>query len=116
MPEPVRCLGCIFADEICRSVAAVAGGNRAMRRLEPAVELLLHDMAVSAGRRIIREVGPTLGIGEGIDADANGNTDNHSKQDALDHACLHLCFRFPTINDQSLAGKDGLWSAGVLEY
>src|SRR5262249_19200205 len=92
MPEPVRCLGCIFADEICRGVAAVAGGNRAMRRLEPAVELLLHDMAVSAGRRIIREVGPPLGIGEGIDADANGNTDNHPKQDALDHARFHLCF------------------------
>src|SRR5262245_18704394 len=119
MPEPVRCLGCIFADEICRGVAAVAGGNRAMRRLEPAVEFLLHDMAVGAGRRIIDEIGPTLGIGEGINAEADGDTDNHSKQDALDHAQFHLCFRSPTMNDQSLAAERSIvecGSIGVLSF
>src|SRR5262249_50422862 len=96
MPEAIRCLGCIFADEICWSVAAVAGGNRAMRRLEPAVEFLLHDVAVGAGRRVVSEVGPTLGIGERTTADADSNTDYHSKQDALDHARFHLCFPSPT--------------------
>src|SRR5262245_2798374 len=90
MPEPVRCLGCIFADEICRRVAAVAGGNRSMRRLEPAIELLVHDVAVGAGCRVVSEVGPTLGIGESINADADGNADYHSQQDALDHARFHL--------------------------
>ena len=90
MPEPIRCLRRVFPDEICRGMAAIAGRDPAMRRLQPAVEFLLHDMAVGAGRRIIGEVGPTLGIGEGIDADANGDTDNHSKQDALDGVNLHL--------------------------
>src|SRR5215831_16043833 len=92
MPEPIRCLGRVFPYQIRRGVAAVAGRNRAMRRLEPAVELLLHDVAVGAGRRVVSEVGPTLGIGESINADADSNTDYHSQQDALDHARFHLCF------------------------
>src|SRR5215831_18423105 len=116
MPEPIRCLRRVFPDEICRGVAAIAGRDPTVRRLEPAVELLLHDMAVGAGRRIIDEVGPTLGIGESINADADGNTDNHSKQDALDHAWFHLLFRSPTINDQSLAGKDGLLEFGSMGF
>src|SRR5215813_5400350 len=114
MPEPIRCLGCIFADEICRSVAAIARRDPAVRRLEPPVELLMHGVAVGAGRRIIDKVGPTLGIGESINTNANGNTDNHPKQDALDHARFHLCFRSPTMNDQSLAAERSI--VGVREY
>src|SRR5262245_46460713 len=97
MPEPIRCLRGVFADKICRGVAAIAGGNCAVRRLEPAVELFTHDVAVGAGCRVVTEIGPTLGIGKSINADANGNPDNHSKQDTLDHARFHLCFPSPTI-------------------
>src|SRR6476659_4161125 len=46
MPESVGRLGRILADEVCRSVTAIAGRHRAVRRLEPAVELLLHNVAV----------------------------------------------------------------------
>src|SRR5215475_14659750 len=114
MPEPVRCLRRIFAHKICRGVAAIAGGNRAVRRLEPAIELFAHDVAVGAGCRVVSEIGPTLGVGESINTDANGNTDNHSKQDAFDHARFHLCFRSPTMNDQSLAAERSI--VGVREY
>src|SRR5262245_11150791 len=116
MPEPVRCLRRILADKICRRVTAIAARDGAVRRLEPAVELLLHDMAVGAGRRVVSKVGPTLGVGEGINTDANGNADYHSKQDALDHARIHLCFRFPTINDQSFTGKDELLESGSMGF
>src|SRR5215468_1750721 len=109
MPEPIRCLRRVFPDEICRGVAAIAGRDPAVRRLEPAVEFLLHDVAVGAGRGIIREVGPTLGISEGINTNANGNTDNHSKQDALDHAWFHLCFRLPLSIISFSPQKDRLW-------
>src|SRR5262245_15345831 len=114
MPEAVRRLRRIFAHEICRRVAAIEARHRAMRRLEPAVKLLAHDVAVGAGCRVISEVGPTLGIGEGINTDANGNTDNHSQQDALDHAQFHLRFRSPTTND--LARKDELLEFGSMGF
>src|SRR5215475_5037766 len=95
MPEPVRCLRGILADEVCRGVAVIAGCHRAMRRLAPAVELFAHNVAVGAGRRIVSEVGPTLGISEGIDANPDGNADNNTKQDALNRAKFHRGFRSP---------------------
>src|SRR6185503_3398814 len=55
MPEAVRRLGRILARETGGSVAAIAGRHRAVRRLEPAVELLPHDVAVGAGGRIVSE-------------------------------------------------------------
>ena len=90
MPEAIRYLGCILADEVHRRVATIAGRNRAMGRFEPAVELLAHHMAVGAGRRVVSKIGPTLGIGESINTDANGNTNDHSKEDALNRVTLHL--------------------------
>src|SRR5215813_2887696 len=95
MPESVRCLRGILADEVCRGVAVIAGRHRTVRRLEPAVELFAHNMAVGAGRRIVSEVGPPLGIREGIDANPDGNTDNNAKQDALNCAKSHRGFRSP---------------------
>src|SRR4051812_18078805 len=97
MPEAIGCLRGILADEVRRSVAAIAGRHRAVRRLAPAVELFAHDVAVGAGRRIVSEVGPTLGISEGIDANPHGNAENHPEQDALNHARFHLCFWSPTV-------------------
>jgi hypothetical protein len=114
MPEPIRCLGRILADKVCRRVTAIAARNGAMRRLEPAVELLLHDMAVGAGCRVVSKVGPALGVGEGIGANPDGNADKHPEQDALEHARFHLVFRSPTIDDRSLAGKMNCWSPTVL--
>ena len=86
-------------------MAAIAGRNRAVRRLEPAVKLLAHNVAVGTGFRVIGEVGPALGIGESINADAKGNANNYPKQDALDRARFHLCFRFPTIDRSQSKGR-----------
>ena len=69
----------------------------AVRRLEPAIELFAYNVAVGAGRWIVSEIGPTLGICEGIDANTNGNANNGTKQDALNRANLHLGFRSPTM-------------------
>src|SRR5215471_5971468 len=97
MPEAIGGLRGILADEVCRSVATIAGRHRAVRRLAPAVELFAHDVAVGAGRRIVSEVRPTLGIREGIDTNPHGNTDHHPEQDALKRAKLHFRFRFPIM-------------------
>ena len=97
MPEAVGRLGRILADKVCRSVAAIAGRHRAVRRLEPAVELLLHNVAVGAGRRIVSQIGPTLGIGKSVGADADGDADYHAEQDALDGARLIYVSDLPII-------------------
>src|SRR5271169_4715909 len=49
MPESVVGLHRIFADDVMRSVAVVAGRDRMMTRLHPRVVLCLHDVAVGAG-------------------------------------------------------------------
>ena len=92
MPEAIGGLGRIFADEICRSVTAIAGRHRAVRRFEPAIELFTHDVAVGAGRGIIGKVGPTLGVGKGVQADADSNTKEDANQNAWNQIGFHLRF------------------------
>src|SRR5262245_26428269 len=43
----------VLGNESRRRMAIVAGGNGAMAGLNPAVEMVLHDVAVSAGSRIV---------------------------------------------------------------
>ena len=90
MPEAVGRFRRILADEVCRGVAMVAGRNCPVRRLEPAVELFAHHMAIGAGRRVIGQIGPTPGVGESVCANADSDANNYPEQDALDRANLHL--------------------------
>ena len=89
MPKAVRGLRQVFADEARRGVAAVAAGDRAMRRLQPTRILLAHHMAVGARRGIIGQIGPTLGIGKSIGADADADADQDSKQNTLNRSRAH---------------------------
>ena len=97
MPKTVSRLRYIFTDEVCGCVTAIAGGNRAVRRLEPAVEFFAHDMTVGASRRIVSEIGPTFGVGEGVDTNADSYADKNAKQDASNYARVHLCFRSTAV-------------------
>src|SRR5262249_22829304 len=97
MADPVRSVGGILADEAWRGVAVIAGRHRTVRRLEPAVELFAHDVAVGAGCRIVSEVGPTLGIREGIDANPDRNAEHDAKQNGWNPTRFHLSFRSPTL-------------------
>jgi hypothetical protein len=90
----------IFAEEVWRRVTAIAARNRPMRRLEPAFELLPHNMAVGTDRRIVGEIRPTLGISKGIDVIPDGNTDKRPEQDALNPANLHLVSSPPITHDR----------------
>ena len=53
MKKSVISFGVVFGNESGRRMAIVAGGNGAMTGLDPGVEMILHDMAVSAGLRIV---------------------------------------------------------------
>src|SRR6476469_2496815 len=86
MPEAIGRFYRVFADEVGWCVAAITGGNRAMRRFEPAVKLFPHDVAIGARRRIVRQVRPAFRIGESICANTDSNADTHSENDAVDGA------------------------------
>ena len=90
----------ILADKVRRGVAAIAGRDRAVRRLDPAIKLFAHDVAVGAGRRIVSEVGPTLGIGEGVEANANSDTDHNPEYNSRNRAEFH------TIARQYFTGRE----------
>ena len=83
MPEAVRGLRRVFADQVFRRVTAVAARDRAVRRLEPAVELFTHDVAVRARRGVVGHVGPAVGVGERVGANADGHADRDPEHDAL---------------------------------
>src|SRR6476469_572861 len=100
MPEAIGRFYRVFADEVGWCVAAITGGNRAMRRFEPAVKLFPHDVAIGARRRIVRQVRPAFLIGESICANTDSDADNHSENDAVDGSKLHA--RFIRILNRSI--------------
>ena len=63
--KPLTPLVKYLATSSGRGVTVVAHGDRAVAALDPAVELLVHDMAIRPGTRIVREVRGTPGIAEG---------------------------------------------------
>ena len=69
VPETVGSLRRILSEKVFRCVAVIADSDRTVRRLEPTIVFLAHDVAICAGCCIIREIGPTLRISKGIGAD-----------------------------------------------
>ena len=47
-----------------------------MRRLDPSVILLAHDVAIIAGRRVIRQIRPALSVDERVSADSDREADH----------------------------------------
>ena len=81
MPEPVPRLGCIFADEIMRRVAIVAGCDRLVARLQPAAVLVFHDVAIRTGERIVAHVRIALAVPERVHAHADRETEPNAEND-----------------------------------
>ena len=61
----------IFPDNIARRVAIVAGSDRAMAGFDPAIEMVLHDMAIGACSRIIAQIRRAFCINESVSAEAH---------------------------------------------
>src|SRR5439155_9712838 len=75
LDEPLR-------EEAVRRVAGIAGRDRAMARLHPAIELLAHHVTVHAGLGIVDQVAVTARVDEGVASDPDGR----AQQGAQDHA------------------------------
>lgn len=69
--EPIRGLDGVLADEIVGRMTVVALGNRVVTALHPCGVVVLHDMAVRAGFRIVGEIGIALGVNKGIETEAD---------------------------------------------
>jgi hypothetical protein len=89
MPEAVIGLHPVFAEEIVRRVAIVAGGDGTMAGFDPGIEMILHDVAIGAGFGIAGEVRATLGVDEGERTNSTGNTHRSSNDDPFDRARSH---------------------------
>ena len=82
MPEPVVCFYCVLPYKVMGCVTVIADRNRVMARFHPGIVLRLHHMAISAGRRIVREIGISLRIQEGVASDAERRANQQRKQNS----------------------------------
>ena len=84
MPEAVIGLRPVFAKEVVRRVAIVAGRHRTVTGLHPGIIIILHDVAVSARFRVVREIRPAAGVNEGIATDSCRQPKQHAERDGRD--------------------------------
>ena len=70
----------VLAEEVVRRVAIVTGGDGAVTRFHPAVVIIAHDVAVRARAGIVREIGVSLRVDEGVRADADHDPDQYAEQ------------------------------------
>ena len=80
MPETVSRFGCIFRYEPGRCMAVVAYGNSAMTRLQPAVELVLHDVAVNTGISVVAHVGVSTRVDKSVRADPHDEAERYAQE------------------------------------
>ena len=88
--ESVLNLGRVLARKIMRSVAIVASSHRAVRRFDPRIVILLHDVAVRARLRIVRKIRISACVHKCIDSKTGSHADQngHEKNEILPHADL----------------------------
>src|SRR3954469_4584208 len=78
MPEAMVGFGPVFSDHVVRGVAVVAGRHGAMAGFDPRIVVVLHDMAVRAGLRVVGEIRTTTRIDKGVTPDAGGEPEQDS--------------------------------------
>src|SRR5437660_1752627 len=83
VPESVIGLYRVFPENVVRSVAVIAGGRRVMARFQPGIVLRAHHVAIGAGRRIVGEVGVSLGINKGVAAKPKEQTQCNTQEQSI---------------------------------
>lgn len=62
MPKSISSFGVPFAEKVVGGVTVITTNSLSMARMHPPVILLIHNMAVGTGRRIVGQIGPSLCI------------------------------------------------------
>src|SRR5687767_6258531 len=88
VPEPVRRLRRVFADERMWRVTVVADGNLTVTGLHPRREVLLHDVAVGARRGIVGEIRRAPRIPERERAQAENDADEDDERELEAHGVV----------------------------
>jgi len=114
-------LRCILADQVVWGVAVIARRDRAMAGFLPTGELLAHDVAVRAGRRVIRQIRRAPCVVERVSA----CPDQHPRQSkrkqhnewpkvhtAPPCRCLRLLSSYAAPASKALAG----WPVSALTF
>ncbi len=96
VPEAVIRLDIIFPEKVVRRVTIITSGDRPMARLDPRIVVFSHDVAVGAGRRVIGQIRPALGIKESVAADTESETQNDAENDGRS---LPGCCRFHSFTE-----------------
>ncbi len=89
VPEPVLRLRQVLRHEPGWRVAIVADGDRAMAGALPGREMIAHDVAVGARRRVIRHVRPDLGVQKRVAADADDESERYADENSLKSSQVH---------------------------
>ena len=79
--NPLSALVAYLAKNPGRRVAVVARRHRAVARLEPTVELLLHHVAVGAGPGIVPQVRRALRVDEGVTPESHRRSKGDGNHD-----------------------------------
>ena len=74
MKEAVVCLGDPFAERMVREVAIITRGYMFMTARLPRVIVVVHDVAVGAGGRVIRQIRQPATVAEREHADAGADS------------------------------------------
>lgn len=76
MEETIGGFDRVFSDQVMRSVAIVALGNRTVAAVDPSGVVVLHYMTIGARFRIVGQVGVAPGVHECVQAES----DQHAEQ------------------------------------
>ena len=89
--KPVNTLDRVFPEKVMRCMAVIADRDGVMAGLEPGVVVVLHDMAIRAGGRVVGEIRRPLGVDERIPAQAGGRAAQEAENhDQKSHSSTHL--------------------------
>ena len=81
VPVAVVRLRDVLGDELVRKVAVDADGGLVVGSLDPGGVLLVHDVAVAAGDRVLREVAQTFAVVEREAAQADDSAERDGRDD-----------------------------------
>lgn len=89
--EPVNTLDRVFTEKVMRGMTIVADRDGVMAGLKPGIVVVLHDVAIRAGGRVVGEIRRSLGVDKRIPGQAGGRAAQEAKNHGQkSHSSMHV--------------------------